>query len=122
MSRPQTPDSHRICPTCESDLSEEKTLDYLAHRGNFAPKNDGVFGLYEETARLVSYLGALAQAGPLAVAQAFDGMTDPPDWMEYLIWLAEDLTKETDRRLRLLREAGQIWKRRAEQSPERKEG
>ena len=44
------------------------------------------------------------------------------DWVSSLAWLAKELAEETERRLMLLEEAGQSWKRRAEQSSVRKEG
>jgi hypothetical protein len=72
---------------------------------------------------LVQFLGALAQAAPLAVAQGIDdGMSEAPAWVGTLSWLADELAEETERRLKLLLEAGRIWEQRAEHNPERKEG
>jgi len=79
-------------------------------------------------ARLVRFLGALAQSGPLAVAFHFNGKEDArndytPEWVSDFVWLAQDLTEETERRLRLLDDAGGIWQRRAEEkTANKKEG
>jgi hypothetical protein len=96
-----------------------KDLAYFVSAVHGPIKNDDVGDFYEEVSRLVRFLGALAQAGPKAVAQSEDPL---PDWVEHLAWLARELAEETERRLLLLENAGQIWKRRAEQSPARKEG
>ena len=120
MKKTQTDHSHRVCPTCWGDISG-KDLDDLAYfcSSSGPLKNDDVANLYEEVSRLVHFLGALAKAGPLAVAQSEEPL---PEWVDYLGWLGQELAEETERRLLLLEEAGQIWKRRAEQSPDRKEG
>src|SRR6185369_9514915 len=116
MRKPQTDHSHRVCPTCWSDISG-KDLDDLAYfcSSSGPLKNDDVANLYEEVSRLVHFLGALAQASPRAVAQREEPIEE---WVMYLSWLAQELAEETERRLLLLENAGQIWKRRAEQSPE----
>jgi hypothetical protein len=106
--------SHPICPTCESDLSEKKELAYFCSASCSPVNNDDVMNLYEEVSHLVRFLGALAQAAPLAVAQTEEGGKDAPEWVGNLSWLAEELTEEIERRLDLLREAGEIWEKRAE--------
>src|SRR5712692_4423375 len=123
MAHPVTTESRPICPTCESDLSERReNLCYFVSATGSPINNDDLTNLYEETARLVRFLGALAQAAPLAVAQGHEVMSDPPEWVENLSWLAQDLTQETERRLQLLEDAGWIWQRRAEKKTARKEG
>src|SRR5256885_4540352 len=118
MSRHTTTHSHLICPTCWGDISD-KSFDNLAYFCSSGPcKNDDIANLYEEVSRLVHFLGALAKAGPLAVAQSEEPL---PEWVDYLGWLGQELAEETQRRLSLLHEAGWMWKRRAEQSPARKE-
>ena len=122
MTRPKTTDhSHRICPTCWSDLSN-KDFDNLGYFGSHPGplKNDDLLFRYEEVAHLVTWLGALAQASSLAVAESEESVDH--EWVGNLSWLARELAEETERRLQLFEEAAQIWKRRAEQSPERKEG
>ena len=119
MSHLDKPHSHPICPTCQSDLSDKQRLDYLAGGTALPPENDAVFKLYEESARLMYFLGALAQAGPLAIAQYMDERKEAPDWMYDFVGLAEELTNETERRLLLLRNAGRIWEERV---TARKEG
>jgi hypothetical protein len=119
MTRPRTTESHLTCPTCWGDISDKKDLAYFVSASRGPLKNDDVSNMYEEVSRLVRFLGALAQAGPKAVAQA-EGPSE--EWIEHLAWLAEELAEETERRLLLLENAGQIWKQRAEQGPERKGG
>jgi hypothetical protein len=116
MAHRQTADSHPICPTCQSDLSGRKGLAYLACDPSSPLANDEVYHLYEETSRLVYFLNALAQAGPLAVAQYAAEVRGAPDWMPDLVGLAEELTEETARRLSLLHQAGRIWQTRAERT------
>ena len=127
MSHSNAPHSHPICPICQSDLSDRKGLAYFISAANEPPKNDDLMLLYEETARLVHFLGAVAQAGPLAVAQHFDSKTGQndftPAWVSDFQWLAKELTGETERRLDLLQHAGRIWENRAERATaDRKEG
>ena len=65
---------------------------------------------------MVGFLGALAAAGPLAVAKyGQDGDGSSPDWLGDLSWLASELAEEAARRLLRLQEAGQVWQRRAEE-------
>jgi hypothetical protein len=73
-------------------------------------------GFYEETARLIRFLGALAEAAPHAAAARAGDLQDTPQWVEHLSWLAEDLTQETVRRLDRLLDAGWIWANRAERA------
>jgi hypothetical protein len=73
-------------------------------------------GFYEETARLVQFLGALAEAAPHAAAAHAADLHDTPQWVTHLSWLAEELTQETVRRLDCLLDAGWIWENRAEQA------
>jgi len=123
MAHPQKiPDSHPICPTCQSDLSAKQELSYFVSADSAPVNNDDVYNLHEEASRLVHLLGALAQAGPLAVAQAHEVMNTVPDWADDLRVLAEELTEETARRLALLEGVGQMWQSRAEHSTARKEG
>src|SRR2546430_5736690 len=97
MSHSNAPHSHPICPICQSDLSDRKGLAYFISAANEPPKNDDLMLLYEETARLVHFLGAVAQAGPLAVAQHFDSKTGQndftPAWVSDFQWLAKELTE-----------------------------
>ena len=119
MAHRQTTDSHFLCPTCQGDVSDKKDLDYFVK--NCGPhKSDDVPGLYEEVNTLVRLLGALAQAGPRAVAESEDVVDH--EWTSDLAWLAEELAEETRQRLLLLEKAGCIWRERAEQSLTRKEG
>jgi len=85
MSDRCTTHSHPICPTCQSDLSGRKELAYLARDASAPLANDDVANLYEETSRLVHFLGALAQAGPYAAAQDCEAMNSepPPDWLRW---------------------------------------
>ena len=124
MSDRCTTHSHPLCPTCQSDLSGVKELAYFASDSNVPLAHDDVTNLYEETSRLVHFLGALAQAGPAAAVQDHEAMRNdpPPDWLMYFKWLAEELGAETERRLLLLRQAGLIWQMRGEQTTTRKEG
>src|SRR5262245_5051193 len=117
MRRPQTDHSHRVCPTCWSDISQKDFDDLAYFANNGGPlKNDDIMNRFEEILRLIGFLGALAQAGPLAAAQDAEAMESDPrlEWLIDLKWLAEELTEETQRRLLLLKEAGEIWERRAE--------
>jgi hypothetical protein len=106
--------SHPICPTCESDLTGRTELPRFCGEGGIEPHMaDSVAWLYEETNTLVRFLGALAQAAPLAVAFYVDEIKDSPDWTFDLGRLAEELTAETQWRLYLLREASHIRRDRA---------
>jgi hypothetical protein len=118
-TKPQPTDSHPICPTCQNDLTSRKDLAYFVGASEVPPIEDDLGSFYEETSRLVVFLGALAQAGPAAVAFHFAGVEDAkndytPEWVSDFTWLAEELTKETRRRLQLLQAAGRIWQKRAE--------
>lgn len=115
MGRPHRPDSHPICPTCESPLPQDKQLEYLAQGTAFPPTNDDVVKLHEESSRLVFFLGAVAQAGPLAVAHAMEETSGAPDWLDDFVRLVQELVTETQRRVLLLRDAGRLWQSRAEQ-------
>jgi hypothetical protein len=115
-TKPQSHDSHPICPTCQSDLTGRKSLPrFASERGDDPLKNDEVGSLSEEANTLVNLLGALAQAAPLAVAYYADNMDGHvPDWIDDLAHLAEELTGETKRRLELVCDAGTLWRQRAE--------
>jgi hypothetical protein len=115
MAHRQTAHSHPICPTCQSDLTGREKLSYLASDASSPLANDDLYNLHEETSRLVSFVGALAQAAPYAAAAHATALHGEPQWIQYLSWLAEELTEETLRRLECLEEAGGIWKRRAEE-------
>jgi len=69
---------------------------------------------HEEVERLLYFVGALAQAGPLAVAYAVGEEKSDPDCLSDFVALAEELTKEARQRLALLATAGEIWQDRAE--------
>jgi hypothetical protein len=73
-------------------------------------------GFYEETARLVRFLGALAEAAPHAAAAYAVNLGATPEWIEHLSWLAEELTQETVRRLDRLLDTGRIWEKRPERA------
>jgi hypothetical protein len=125
-TKSQPHDSYPICPTCQSDLTEKKELVYFGSESSSPVTNDDVLHRYEEVSRLVKYLGALAQAGTLAVAQEecrdMPWIGDLSSLAEELAGLAGELTGETERQLALLLEAGRIWQRRAEQTTAGKEG
>lgn len=114
MPRPSTTHSHPICPTCQSDLTGREELGRLANDGRCPLASDDLSGFYEETARLIRFLGALAEAAPHAAAHHAAELQESPAWVEYLAWLAEELAEEAVRRLDRLQEAGEIWKNRAE--------
>jgi len=122
MTRPITPHSHPICPTCQSDLTGREELPYFVGQRHAPPAEDDTGDFYEETRRLICFLGALAEAAPHAAAVHAAELEDTPGWVEYYSWLAEELTKEAIRRLDLLQGAGQIWQSRAKQTTAGKEG
>src|SRR5712691_3345617 len=113
MARPEKIHSHPICPTCQSDLTGREDLAYFVSEPGAPIANDDVYHLFEETSRLMYFLGALAQAGSLAAAQHAEKVKGAPDWLEDFVELAQELTKETERRLSLLDTAGRIWRDRA---------
>jgi hypothetical protein len=121
MSIEKSPKSIPICPTCKARTPDAK-FDYFVSDGGSAIGMDDVLGRYEEVSRLVKFLGALAQAAPLAAATSEELGTTPGDWVGDLSWLAQELAAETERRVELLLEAGRIWKQRAEQSAAKEEG
>ena len=96
MAHPQKiPDSHPICPTCQSDLSAKQELSYFVSADSAPVNNDDVYNLHEEASRLVHLLGALAQAGPLAVAQAHEVMnTVPENWIPFIPVHVENSNRE----------------------------
>ena len=116
MPRPTTTHAHPICPTCQSDLTGREELGRLASDGNSPLASDDLSGFYEETARLVRFLGALAEAAPHAAAAYAVNLGATPEWLEHLSWLAEELTQETVRRLDRLLDAGSIWENRVERA------
>jgi hypothetical protein len=71
-------------------------------------------GFYDETYRLICFLGALAEAAPYAAAAHAVALHDTPEWVTHLSWLAEDLTQETIRRLDGLLDAGRVREKRPE--------
>jgi hypothetical protein len=109
MPRPTTTHAHPICPTCQSDLTGREELGRLASTGTDPLASDNLVGFYDETYRLVCFLGALAEAAPYAAAAHAVALHDTPEWVTHLSWLAEDLTQETVRRLDRLLDAGGIW-------------
>src|SRR2546427_10377027 len=111
---PQPNDSHPICPTCQSDLTGKETLERFASADTKPLNSDDLVGAYDEIDHLILYLGALAEAAPYAAAAHTVDLADIPTWVTGLSWLAEELTKETKRRLDRLLDAGRIWKTRAE--------
>jgi hypothetical protein len=113
MSHPHATHSHPICPTCQSDLTGEETLERFAGEGNSPTANDDVCNLHEETLTLLHFLGAVAQASPLAVTKYTENMASVPGWIDDLRRLAEELTGETKRRLELLYRASALWEERA---------
>ena len=123
MPCPTTTHSHPICPTCQSDLTGRKVLERLASHSPCPLASDDLVGFYEETVRLVRYLGALAEAAPPAAAERAANLQSTPEWVGYLSGLAEDLTQETVCRLDRLLDASWIWANRAEHETGRgKEG
>src|SRR6266851_9384525 len=68
MTRPTTTHAHPLCPTCQSDLTGREALGRLASHGSRPLASDDLSGFYEETARLIRFLGALAEAAPPAAA------------------------------------------------------
>ena len=116
MPRPTTMHAHPLCPTCQSDLTGREALGRLASNGSRPLASDDLSGSYEETARLIRFLGALAEAAPHAAAAYAVNVGDTPEWVEHLSWLAEELTQETVRRLDRLLDAGWIWENRAERA------
>src|SRR2546426_5768577 len=122
MARPDTIHSHPICPTCQSDLTGREKLSYFASDASSPVANDDVYHLYEETSRLMQFLGALAQAAPHAAAAHATDLHGTPGWVQDLSCLAEELTKKIEHRLHLLEEAGLIWEKRAKQPVAGKEG
>jgi hypothetical protein len=87
----QKPHSHPICPTCQSDLSGRKDLEYFAKTAPYP----------------------LAAAGPRAAAQHTADLGEAPEWVQWLSCLGEELTDEAIRRLDLVRDAGLSWENRA---------
>ena len=116
MPRPTTIHAHPLCPTCQSDLTGREELGRLASDRPCPLPSDALMGFYEETARLVRFLGALAEAAPHAAAAHAVDLQDTPQWVTHLSWLAEELTQETVRRLDRLLDAGWIWENRAERT------
>jgi hypothetical protein len=123
MSHSNAPRSHPICPTCQSDLTGRETLERFASAGTKPLNSDDLVGAYDEIDHLIIFLGALAEAAPHAAAAYAVDLGDTSTWVTGLSWLAEELAKETKRRLNLLLDAGRIWKTRAERATaDRKEG
>jgi hypothetical protein len=102
------------CPVCDAEVPSFRHLLYFASTTASATAQDDVHGWFEETARVATFLGALAAAAPRAVAQCSTG-GHVPQWADTLGWLAEELSEELGRRLVRLQEAGSHWKRRAEE-------
>jgi hypothetical protein len=122
MSIAYDPKSIPICPTCKARTPDVKGFDYFVSDSGSASGADDVASRYEEVSRLVKFLGALAQAAPLAAAVGEEMGSVPSDWVGDLTWLANELAEETERRLLLLEEAGRIWQQRAEQNSAKEEG
>lgn len=105
--------TYRTCPTCESPLAEaRKELTYFASLWHDPPADDSL-EWYEEVRRLVRCLGSLAEAGPTAAATAAAEIQDTPRWVSAYCDLAEEMTKETVRRLDRFRTAAGLWRERA---------
>jgi len=128
MTHPHPTPSRPLCPTCRSELSNHKDLKYFAKSAAELLAADDVLGFYEETSRLIHFLGAIAEAGSCAAAEHAVDRQDTPGWVEWLSALGEELTKEAVRRLDLLRDAAGLWEARAhvatasDQTAGRKEG
>ncbi len=100
----------QICPTCLlAQPPDREPLAYFAMSRKEPPAADDVAVLYEDTFKVLHFLGALAQAAPQAVAQAGDDVSQD-DLVMWLAWLAEELTEEAARRLRRVLTAGQMRK------------
>jgi hypothetical protein len=121
MSTACDPKSVPICLTCRTRTPDAK-FDYFVNDGGSACSADDLSSRYEEVSRLVRFLGALAQAAPLAATVSEKIGTTPGDWVGDLSWLGEELTAETERRMELLLEAGRLWQQRAEQNSAKEEG
>src|SRR6266850_7287084 len=111
-----------ICPTCKGGIPNKEGFDYFVSDGGSACGADDILSRYEEVSRLFKFLGALAQAAPLAATTSEKLGTTPGDWVGDLSWLAQELAAETERRVDMLLEAGRIWKQRAEQNSAKEEG
>ena len=83
--------------------NQKAELAYFAKNGSHPPAADDVSDLYEDAAKVLRFLGAVACA-------MGDDSEDEEGWLP---WLAEDLTKEAARRLDRLRKAGLAWQSRA---------
>lgn len=103
----------RICPTCEAEVSEKKEVSYFANVTMFALDEDDVRGHCEEAERIAKFLGALAIATPLAMAHDSNDRY-VPEWGVTLSWLAEEMSRELNRRLLRLEKAVTHWQRQAE--------
>jgi hypothetical protein len=114
MNPSNTTHSHPICPTCQSDLTGKETLERFSGDGSKPLDSDNLTGFYEETARLILFLGTLAQAAPHAAADHAATLQDTPEWVDNLAWLARELAEEAERQLSCLLNAGRIWENRAE--------
>ena len=82
-TKPHGHDSHLICPTCESDVSGRKGLEYFACEPEAPLTNDNVYSRYEETETLLRCLGALPlgeRGGPRVIAFARPSATSRVRW------------------------------------------
>jgi hypothetical protein len=110
--------AHHICPTCELEQPEDREpIAYFASSTGDAIAADDVGNQYEDTSKVLHFLGALAQAAPCAIAQQAEGSQGQvdADYIMWLSWLAEELTKEAARRLLRVQQAGLLWQRRAKE-------
>ena len=110
--------THQICPTCSLELPPDRQpLAYFASSTGDAIAEDDVGNQYEDTYKVIHFLGALAHAVPRAIAQEAEGSNGEmdADYVMWLSWLAEELTNEAQRRLLRVQQAGLLWKDRAEE-------
>jgi hypothetical protein len=98
-----------LCPTHELELPDDRELEYFARNAPFPPAADDIGDLYEDTQKVVHFLGALAEARSRAVFQAMAADKEDEEWVMWLAWLAEKLTEEAACRLRRVEQAGRLW-------------
>jgi hypothetical protein len=103
--------SHRICPTCERVLPDDRTLVFMAQTTAYAPEADDISDWYEQVEKFIRFLSALAVAGPLAVY--YDEPDESAEWVGNLRWLAEKLHLEVKQRMDRLATAIQLQRQQA---------
>jgi len=102
------------CPVCNSALPKETSLSYFAATSAFVIADDDVSMWREEAYRIAAFLGALATAAPIAIAEETTKNLAAPSWVETLAFLAEELAEELRRRVDRLGKAGKIWKKKVD--------